>query len=77
MSDLVLSPPKVGFIVATRAALALGIGLLVSRKLSESRRRALGTSLVTLGAVTTIPALLLLRQSRRPAGTVARSRSGI
>ena len=65
MRNVVLSPPKFGFIVATRAALAFGVGLLVSRKLREERRRALGTTLLALGALTTIPAARFLRQGRR------------
>jgi hypothetical protein len=51
-----LTTPQVAFIVATRAALAGGVGLLVSGKLSARVRRAVGLALVTLGAVTTIPA---------------------
>ena len=51
-----LTTPQVAFIVATRAALAGGVGLLVSGKLSDRVRRAVGLGLVALGAVTTIPA---------------------
>jgi hypothetical protein len=65
MKDFVLTPPKIGFIVATRAALAFGVGLLVSRKLSDRRRRRLGAALIGFGAATTVPAALLLRRSRR------------
>ena len=65
MRNVVLSPPKFGFIVATRAALAFGVGLLVSRTLAEERRRALGATLLALGALTTIPAARFLRQGRR------------
>jgi hypothetical protein len=56
MKTVVLELPTLMFVVATRAALGVGIGLLVSSRLSESRRRAVGTALVTIGAVTTIPA---------------------
>ena len=64
MTTLVLSPPKFGFIVGTRIAAAVGIGLLLSRKLSNSRRRAIGTTLLTIGIVTTIPAAIFLLRSR-------------
>ena len=64
MTTLVLSPPKFGFIVGTRIATAVGIGLLLSRKLSNSRRRAIGTTLLTIGIVTTIPAAIFLLRSR-------------
>lgn len=56
MKTVVLELPTLLFVVGTRAALGVGIGLLVSLRLSEARRRAIGTALVTVGAVTTIPA---------------------
>lgn len=65
MYKLLLTPPKLGFIMGTRAALAFGAGLLVSRKLSNPRRRIIGKSLVALGALTTIPAALVLRRSHQ------------
>jgi adenine/guanine phosphoribosyltransferase-like PRPP-binding protein len=64
MREIVLSPPKFGFIVATRAALALGIGLLVSRRLNNTKRRNIGTSLVAAGALATIPAVMFIRRGR-------------
>ena len=65
MKDIVLRTPELGFIVATRAALALGAGLLLSSRLDFGKRRAIGGALVAVGAVTTIPALMLVRRSRR------------
>ena len=56
MKHVVLNLPTFGFVVATRAALGVGIGLLVSERLPVERRRAIGASLVALGAATTIPA---------------------
>jgi hypothetical protein len=63
MDEIVLSTPKFGFIVATRAALALGAGLLLSSRLGSAKRRAAGRALVAVGAVSTIPALMLIRRS--------------
>jgi hypothetical protein len=51
-----LTTPQVAFLVGTRAALAGGIGLLVSARLRDSVRRAVGIGLVAVGAATTIPA---------------------
>ena len=69
MKTMILDAPVFAFVVATRAALAGGIGLLLSERLSAERRRALGTALVAIGAVTTIPAAYSmvrgLRRSRR------------
>ena len=52
-------------IVATRAALAFGIGLLVAPKIPERRRRQIGLALVALGATTTIPAVRFVRAQLR------------
>jgi hypothetical protein len=69
MKTLILDAPVFAFVVMTRAALAGGVGLLLSERLSAERRRALGTALVAVGAATTIPAVVSvmrgLRRSRR------------
>lgn len=65
MNNIVLSPPKLGFIVATRAALAVGVGLLISRRLDDAKRRNVGRALVMFGALATIPAALFVLRSRR------------
>jgi hypothetical protein len=57
MNTLNLSRPLLGFVVGTRAALALGVGLLLADRIPESRRRVIALSLIGFGAVTTIPAL--------------------
>ena len=62
MKTVVLSMPMFAFVVATRAALGAGIGLLLSKKIPESRRKAIGLTLVTIGAATTVPALMAIRR---------------
>ena len=57
MKELTLRMPMFGFIVSTRAAMAFGIGLLVAQRIPERRRKAIGTALVALGAITTVPAI--------------------
>jgi hypothetical protein len=64
MSNIVLSPPLFGFVVGTRAALAFGIGLLLANRIPEPRRRAIGLTLVAIGAATTIPAAMSVIGSR-------------
>ena len=70
MRSLVLNPPTFAFVVGTRVALAVGIGLLASERLPAARRRAIGAALVAFGAATTIPAAISvlrgLRRSRVP-----------
>jgi hypothetical protein len=56
--------PMLGFVVATRAALAAGIGLLVANRIPERRRRAIGLTLVSIGAATTIPAAIAVFRGR-------------
>ena len=68
MKTTVLTVPEFGFIIATRAALGAGIGLLLSERLSAERRRRIGTALVTVGAITTVPALLSVRRGFRRRG---------
>ena len=65
MNKLVLSVPTFGFVVGTRVALAVGVGLLVSSKLTESQRQAVGLALVAIGAATTIPAAMAVFRSQR------------
>jgi len=64
MKNVSLKLPTLGFIVATRAALGVGLGLLLSERMSDSRRRAIGLTLVTIGAATTVPAVIALSRSR-------------
>ena len=52
------------FVVVTRAFLAAGVGLLVAGRLSDRQRRIIGATLVAIGAVTTVPALMAVIGSR-------------
>jgi hypothetical protein len=66
MKTVVLSMPMFAFVVGTRAALGAGIGLLLSKKISESKRRTVGLTLVSIGAATTIPAAFAVFRGRKP-----------
>jgi hypothetical protein len=63
MKSVLLDLPTLGFIVSTRAALGVGIGLLLSERVPIQRRRAIGAALIAIGAATTIPAALAVRRS--------------
>ena len=52
--------PQIGLIAGTRAMLGAGIALLLSEKLTTEQRRAIGWTLVAVGALTTIPLVLQL-----------------
>lgn len=70
VSQVTLPLPLLFGIVATRAALGVGIGLLIADRLKD-RRQAVGAVLVAVGAVTTIPAALALMRARKEAQLVS------
>jgi hypothetical protein len=76
MKSVLLPLPSFAFVVVTRAVLAAGVGLLVSGKLPAGRRRAIGATLIGIGAATTVPAVVTLlrgvRRSQREVPGVAR-----
>jgi len=75
MNHVLLRLPTLGFIVGTRAALGVGIGLLVSKWLPTQRRQAVGATLVAIGAATTVPAAMSVIRSVRRSRTQEMSSS--
>jgi hypothetical protein len=65
MKSLLLDLPTFGFIVSTRAALGVGVGLLASERLPAPQRRAIGATLLAIGAATTVPAAISVIRSLR------------
>ena len=57
MRTVTLPLPVFGFVVATRAALAAGVGLIVADRLPPERRRIVGLALIAFGAASTVPAV--------------------
>ena len=47
--------PEVMLIAGTRVALGIGLGLLISDRLTEDQRKAAGWALFGVGVLTTIP----------------------
>jgi hypothetical protein len=47
--------PELALIAGTRVALGVGIGLLLTDKFSVDQRKAVGWTLLLIGAITTIP----------------------
>jgi hypothetical protein len=47
--------PEIFLIAGTRAAMGVGIGLLLANRLSDEQRRAAGWALLAVGALSTIP----------------------
>jgi hypothetical protein len=67
-----LSLPELAFIAATRGIAGAGLGLLLADHLSLERRKAVGWTLFTLGAVTTLPIAFLLYLQNRDRGVSPR-----
>ncbi len=68
MKEVSLALPAFGFVVATRAALGLGVGLLLADRLPERQRQLTGAALLGVGAIATIPAAIaVVRGIRRSA----------
>jgi len=53
-----LTIPEIALIGGTRVALGIGVGLLISDRLSRDKRRGAGWALLTVGVLTTIPIAL-------------------
>jgi hypothetical protein len=64
MTRTPLSIPEIGIIAGTRAALGAGIGLLLADRLNDDQRRAVGWTLVAVGAITTIPIVVQIVRSQ-------------
>ena len=59
--------PEMILWTATRVALGAGIGMLVSRGLSNDARKATGIALTVVGGFTTIPLVLSMVGKKTPA----------
>ena len=55
MQETRITLPELGLVAGTRAALGAGIALLLSDRLSAEQRRAVGWTLLAVGALSTIP----------------------
>jgi len=55
MTEARLSLPQLALIAGTRGALGAGLGLLLADRLPYGQRKAVGWTLLLVGALTTIP----------------------
>jgi hypothetical protein len=65
MREIRIPLPEIGLIAGTRAALGVGIGLLVADRFSREQRHAAGWALVAIGGLTTIPLVADVLSRRR------------
>lgn len=67
MRQVSLPLHEIGFIAATRGMAGAGLGLLLAEQLPPATRRAVGWTLLGIGALTTVPLLVsVLRRSGQP-----------
>jgi uncharacterized membrane protein YqgA involved in biofilm formation len=55
MREIPLTLPEIGMINSTRFIIGAGVGLLLARKLDDDARKAVGVTLVAVGALVSIP----------------------
>lgn len=55
MRDTRITLPELGLIAGTRALFGAGLGLLLADRLNDDQRRAIGWTLMLVGAISTIP----------------------
>jgi hypothetical protein len=55
MREVQMTLPELALLVGIRAALGAGLGLLLADWLPRSERKAVGWTLLMVGAVTTVP----------------------
>ncbi len=64
MNPRTISIPTLALIGSTRGMLGAGLGLLLANKLSDVRRRGVGTSLLAVGLLSTIPLAMHIFRSK-------------
>ncbi|HZP86495.1 MAG TPA: hypothetical protein VFB54_06720 [Burkholderiales bacterium] len=74
MKRIEVSLPEVAFVAVTRGMAGMGMGLLLSNLIeSAETRKAVGLTLLAIGALTTIPIAVTGLARRRSARVLARS----
>jgi hypothetical protein len=65
MIETHLSMPELALIAGTRAMAGAGLGLLLAHRLPDGPRRAVGWTLLTVGALSTIPLAMQVYSASR------------
>ena len=64
MKTAELTIPEIALIAGTRGLLGAGIGLLVGARLDDDTRKAIGWTLLLVGAISTVPLVLDVMNKR-------------
>jgi uncharacterized membrane protein len=65
MKETRLFIPELGLIAGTRAALGGGVALLMADRFTKEQRKTVGWTLFLVGAITTVPLVILAFSRRR------------
>jgi hypothetical protein len=65
MKKAELTLPEIALIAGTRGMLGAGAGLLLADKLNDDQRRAIGWTLLIIGAISTIPLAINVMSKRK------------
>ena len=65
MQKTELTLPEVALIAGTRGMLGAGVGLLLADKLNEDQGKAVGWTLLIVGAISTVPLAIEVLSKRR------------
>jgi uncharacterized membrane protein YfcA len=60
-----LTLPEIALIAGTRGMLGAGAGLLLADRLDDDQRKAVGWTLLIVGALTTIPLVMEVLEKRK------------
>jgi hypothetical protein len=55
MNEITITRPELILVAGTRAALGIGVGLLIADHVADAPRRAIGWTLTIFGALITVP----------------------
>jgi len=65
MKKAELTLPQIALIAGTRGLIGAGAGLLLADKLNDDQRRAIGWTLLLIGAISTIPLAIEVLSKRQ------------
>lgn len=76
MRETTISLPELALVAGTRGMLGAGLGLLLADRLSRSRRKAVGWTLLLVGVATTFPLAFDVLSKSRPLDEPGRANFG-
>ncbi len=73
MKERLFTISEIMLIAGTRAALGVGVGLLMARMISDDARKGAGSALLAVGVLSTIPIVMGIIEKGQDAGKAPRT----